>query len=88
MRLVMLSNEPEASAVLPAIAFLEHQVQVLPPQPDSYGALENADVVMVDARTDLLRARPLCQLLATSMDYTVLAVIERPGCGCWSLAWL
>ena len=32
MRLVMLSNEPEASAVLPAIAFLEHQVQVLPPQ--------------------------------------------------------
>ena len=49
MRLVMLSNEPEASAVLPAIAFLEHQVQVLPPQPDSYGALENADVVMVDA---------------------------------------
>ena len=43
MRLVMLSNEPEASAVLPAIAFLEHQVQVLPPQPDSYGALENAD---------------------------------------------
>ena len=42
MRLVMLSNEPEASAVLPAIAFLEHQVQVLPPQPDSYGALENA----------------------------------------------
>lgn len=52
MRLVMLSNEPEASAVLPAIAFLEHQVQVLPPQPDSYGALENADVVMVDARTD------------------------------------
>ena len=46
MRLVMLSNEPEASAVLPAIAFLEHQVQVLPPQPDSYGALENADVVI------------------------------------------
>ena len=87
MRLVMLSNEPEASAVLPAIAFLEHQVQVLPPQPDSYGALENADVVMVDARTDLLRARPLCQLLATSMDYTVLAVIEEGGAVALTSSW-
>lgn len=87
MRLVMLSNEPEASAVLPAIAFLEHQVQVLPPQPDSYGTLENADVVMVDARTDLLRARPLCQLLATSMDYTVLAVIEEGGAVALTSSW-
>lgn len=79
MRIVMFTTEDEASAVLPAAAFFEANIECLPPVPSSYSALEGADAVLIDARGDLVRARALCQLLSGPMGYSTLVLVLEDG---------
>jgi len=57
MRIIMFTRENDATSVLPATSFLDSQVECLPPIPSSYAEVDSADVVMIDARGDLTRAR-------------------------------
>ncbi|MDU0347928.1 DNA-binding response regulator, partial [Actinomyces sp. MRS3W] len=79
MRVIMLTREDDATVVVPAMSFLDCQVDCLPPVPASYSAVDDADVVMVDARGDLMRARALCQLLAGPMDCPPIILVLQEG---------
>lgn len=80
MHVIMFTREHDATAVVPAISFLDCQVDCLEPVPASYASAAEADVVMIDARGDLMRARALCQLLSGPMDCPpIILVLEEGG---------
>lgn len=84
----MLTHEADTSTVLPAASFLPSAVECLPPVPASYSATEEADVVLVDARHDLARARALCQLLSGPIDCPpLLLVLDDGGAAAVQLDW-
>ena len=80
MRVIMFTHEGDVATVLPSASFLDSQVECRPPTPAFYSAIDDADVVMVDARGDLMRARALCQLLSGPMDCPpIILVLEEGG---------
>ena len=79
MRIIMFTRESDATDVLPATAFLDSPVECLPPMPSSYAEVDSADVVMIDARGDLMRARALCQLLSGPMDCPPIILVVAEG---------
>ncbi|PHP53011.1 winged helix-turn-helix transcriptional regulator [Actinomyces ruminis] len=80
MRVIMFTREHSATAVVPAISFLDCRIDCLAPVPASYASAAEADVVMIDARGDLMRARALCQLLSGPMDCPpIILVLEEGG---------
>ena len=67
MRLVLMTSARQATTeVLPALGLLGHQVRVVAPELSSLLDGDSGDVVLVDARHDLIRARTLCGLLAST----------------------
>ncbi|WAP52529.1 hypothetical protein OL239_04585 [Arthrobacter sp. ATA002] len=68
--ILLLTNSPGLSVdILPALGLLNHKVQVVPAEPTALLETEPSDVVLVDARKDLVGARSLTQLLkATGLD--------------------
>lgn len=88
MRLIMLTHEDDAAAVLPSASFLAAPVECLPPTPSSYARVDDADVVIVDATGDLARARALTQLLSGPMDCPpVLLVLDDAGAAVIQADW-
>ncbi|SPT53035.1 Transcriptional regulatory protein walR [Actinomyces bovis] len=88
MRIIMLTRDADTSSVLPAASFLDSPVTCLPPIPASYTATEEADVVLVDARQDLARARALCQLLAGPIECPpILLVLDDGGAAAVQMDW-
>ncbi|MDO4244310.1 MAG: response regulator transcription factor [Actinomyces sp.] len=80
MHIIMFTHETDIATALPSACFLDSHVECLTPTPSSYSAIDRADVVMVDARGDLMRARALCQLLSGPMDCgPILVVLEEGG---------
>ena len=80
MRVIMFTRESDVAVVLPSASFLDSHVECRPPTPAFYSAIDDADVVMVDARGDLMRARALCQLLSGPMDCPpIILVLEEGG---------
>jgi DNA-binding response OmpR family regulator len=66
--------------VLPALALLPHNVVVARAEPAALLDAPAADVMVVDARTDLVGARSLCRLLRTTGVATpLLAVVTEGG---------
>lgn len=88
MRIIMFTRESDATAVLPATAFLDSPVECLPPMPSSYAEVDSADVVMIDARGDLTRARALCQLFTGPMDCPpIILIVEEGGAAAVQIDW-
>ncbi|ETJ02188.1 MAG: Response regulator, partial [Actinomyces urogenitalis DORA_12] len=79
MRIIMLTRHEQAAQVLPSASFLDSEVLCLSPVPSSYAAVEDADVVLVDATGDLTRARALCQLLSGPMDCPPILLVLQDG---------
>ena len=79
MRIIMLTRHEQAAQVLPSASFLGSEVLCLSPVPSSYAAVEDADVVLVDATGDLTRARALCQLLSGPMDCPPILLVLQDG---------
>src|SRR5437763_6243037 len=78
--LLLLTNDPEPTSVLPALGLLSHKVRAH--EPDVAALLEAGpyDAVLVDARVDLAGARSLCRLLSNSgVEVPVVAVINEGG---------
>ena len=64
MRLVLMTSARQATTeVLPALGLLAHQVRIVAPELSSLLDGDSGDVVLVDARYDLVQARTLCALL-------------------------
>ncbi|MER7015057.1 response regulator transcription factor [Saccharopolyspora sp. NPDC000359] len=84
--LLLLTSETDCEAVLPALALLPHRVRVLPADPGSVLSGGAHDVIVVDARTDLVGARDLCRLLSAG-DVPVVALVNEGGLVTISAEW-
>ena len=54
--------------VLPALGLLSHRVRVLPVEPSALIDAPDADLVLLDSRTDLVAARTTCRLLRLGLS--------------------
>ena len=61
------------------LSLLAHNVRVAPTEVSSLMEVGNADVAIVDARTDLAAARGLCRLLGSTGSATPVAAVLTEG---------
>ncbi|MEV4252683.1 response regulator transcription factor [Spirillospora sp. NPDC049652] len=87
--LLLLTNALEPSdEILPALGLLLHRVRVAPAEGAALIDAPPADVVLVDARRDLVQAKSLCRLLRTTgLDCPLLAVVTEGGLAALSPEW-
>jgi DNA-binding response OmpR family regulator len=87
--LLMLTSEPGGSAqVLGALALLPHRVRVVPLEPSALLDAPDADVVLIDGRRDLARARSTCQLMrSTGIDVPMVLVLTEGGLPVVGMDW-
>ncbi len=79
MDLLLLTADPNPDSVLPSLSLLAHNVRVAPTEVSSLMEVGNADVAIVDARTDLAAARGLCRLLGSTGSATPVAAVLTEG---------
>ena len=79
--LLLLTPASGGSAqVLPALGLLSHRVRVLPVEPSALVDAPDADIVVLDARRDLVTARTTCRLLrATGLTVPLILVLTEGG---------
>jgi DNA-binding response OmpR family regulator len=78
--LLVLTTAHRAAEVLPALALLGHATRVAPMDGAALVETGPADVILVDARRDLVNARGLCRLLRTTgLTTPLLAVVTEGG---------
>ena len=79
--LLLLTPSAGGSAqVLPALGLLSHRIRVLPVEPSALVDAPDADLVLLDARRDLVAARTTCRLLrATGLDVPLVLVLTEGG---------
>ena len=88
MELLLLTADPDAGSVLPTLLMLGHGVRSAVPEVAALADAGPCDVVLVDARWDLVRARSLCRLLgAPGLDVPVVVVISEGGLVALSVDW-
>ena len=88
--ILLLTNSPGLSVdILPALGLLNHKVLVVPAEPTALLETEPSDVVLVDARKDLVGARSLTQLLkATGLDTPLILILTEGGMAAVAANWL
>src|SRR4051794_8300483 len=78
--LLLLTNDMHTSSeILPALELLPHQVKVAPAEATALLDAPAADVILLDARRDLVGARSLCRLIETTGKESPLIVIASEG---------
>jgi DNA-binding response OmpR family regulator len=78
--LLLLTNDRQASTeVLPALELLPHRVRILPAEPTALLDAPRSDLILLDARRDLVGARSLCRLLETTGKDAPLIIIVGEG---------
>jgi DNA-binding response OmpR family regulator len=74
--------------VLPALALLSHSTRLIPARPDQLITAPDSDLVLVDARTNLMASKSLCQILRTTgLSVPLLLVITEGGLTAVSPDW-
>ena len=88
MELLVLTADPEAGSVLPALSLLAHGVRSAAPEVAALLDAGPYDAVLVDARSDLVGAHSLCRLLgSTGLDVPVVVVTSEGGLVALSVDW-
>jgi len=78
--LVLTPDEGGVHDTLPALALLGHRVRSVAPEPAAMVQASDADVLVVDARGDLIAARTTCRLVqATGISVPLLVVVTEGG---------
>ena len=86
-QLLILTASVEAD-VLPALGLLSHRVRSIPAQPAALVNAPAADLILVDARTDLASARSLCKILTTTgVNVPLVLVLTEGGLAAVSPEW-
>lgn len=81
--LLLTGSRGGVDRVLPALSLLPHRVRVAPLTPAALVEAADADILMVDGRTELVASRSLCQMTATTIETPpVLLVVTEGG---WSV---
>lgn len=65
--------------VLPALALLSHSAKLIPAQAEQLIHAPDADLILVDARNNLVPAKALCQILRTMGTSTPLLLVITEG---------
>jgi len=87
-QVLALTNAPITELVLPALELLSHGVRQIPAEPAQLVNAPEYDIVIVDARTDLVGAKSLCRLLrAAGQDAPLLLVVTEGGMSAVSGEW-
>ena len=87
-QLLVLSSAPSDVTVLPALELLSHRVRQIPAEPAALVNAPSADVILVDARIDLVGAKSLCKILnTTGLDAPLLLVVTEGGLTAVSTDW-
>jgi DNA-binding response OmpR family regulator len=74
--------------VLPALELLSHSTRLIPAQPDQLITAPDSDLVLVDARSNLVAAKALCQILRTTgLSVPLLLVVTEGGLTAVSPEW-
>lgn len=88
MDLLLLTTDPNPESVLPSLALLPHTVRCMPTEVSSLLEAGSADIVIVDARSDLAAARGLCRLIGTTgASVPVVAVVNEGGLVAVNVDW-
>lgn len=87
--ILILTNSTGSSVdILPALELLNHRVHILPAEASALVEAEAADIILLDARKDLVGARSLTQLLkATGPGAPLLLVLTEGGMAAISATW-
>jgi DNA-binding response OmpR family regulator len=87
--LLLLTNSPGSSAeVLPTLGLLGHTVRVLPLEAAVLVDAPPADLVVLDARRDLIAARATCRVLhTTGASAPLVAVVTEGGLAAVAADW-
>ena len=87
--LLMLTSALQPSAeVLPALALLPHTVRVLPAEGSALLEAPPVDLVLVDGRQDLAKARDLTRLLGTlGTNAPILLIVTEGGLAVAAVDW-
>ena len=87
--LLLLTNDMHASSeILPALELLHHQVRVAQAEATALLDAPSADVILLDARRDLVGARSLCRLIETTgKEAPLLVVVSEGGLAALSSDW-
>ncbi|NYE95321.1 DNA-binding response OmpR family regulator [Psychromicrobium silvestre] len=87
--ILILTNSTDSSVdILPALELLNHRVHVLPAEPSALVNAAPAEVILLDARKDLVGARSLTQLLrATGPGAPLILVLTEGGMAAISANW-
>ena len=87
-QLLVLSTAAGGGPVLPALELLSHRVRQIPAEPAQLVGAPSADVIFVDARTDLVGAKSLCKILnTTGLDAPLVLVVTEGGLTAVSTDW-
>jgi len=86
--LVLTPSTDGAAGVLPALALLSHRTRVVAPEPSAMLDALDADVLVVDARNDLVEARNNCRLVqVTGVKVPLLLVLREGGMSIVTAEW-
>src|SRR3972149_2231388 len=78
--LLLLTNDMHTSSeTLPALELLPHQIKIAQAEATALLDAPPADVLLLDARRDLVGARSLCRLIETTGKEAPLLVIASEG---------
>ncbi len=79
MATILVLSSDDGSQVLPALSLLSHRVRTIPAEPAALINAPSSDVVIVDARGDLVQAKALCRILTTTGISAALMVVVTEG---------
>ena len=86
--LLVLSSAPGGGSALPALELLSHRVRQIPAEPAQLVNAPQADAIFVDARFDLVGAKSLCKILATTgLDGPLVLIVTEGGLTAVSPDW-
>ena len=87
-QILVLSSAADNSGPLPALELLHHAVRVIPASPAHLVSAPDADLVIIDARGDLLAAKSLCKILRTTgLSSPLIAAVGEGGLTAVSPDW-
>lgn len=78
-QIVVLSSAPDAAAALPALPLLNHRVRHIPAQMTQLLNSPEADLLFLDARSDLLSAKNLSRVIHSTGQIAPLLLIVTEG---------
>lgn len=87
-QILVLSSAADTSGPLPALELLAHTVRVIPASPAHLVSAPDADLIVIDARGDLLAAKSLCKILRTTgLSSPLIAAVNEGGLTAVSPDW-